>query len=117
VYDLCLFFEWFYGDGITNGEFTAGKDKTAYPTPPFQRVPCPRANRLLHARARIARGFDKDVHLSDAEPLPNHIIKIDPPDHDLASARPGGDGNSQEMFDRRQCFGFDQRELSTTIPM
>ena len=23
-YDLCLFFEWFYGNGITNGEFTAG---------------------------------------------------------------------------------------------
>jgi len=112
-----LLLEWLHNNRIANREFTAGEDKTAHPAPSLQRVPRPYTNRLLHARAGIARRFDEDVHLSYAEPLPDQVIKVDTPDDHLASACPGRNGSSAEMLDRRQHFSLDQRKLATTIPM
>jgi hypothetical protein len=69
-----LLLKWFFDDAIANLKFTPCEDKTARPTTPLQRFPSPSTNRLLHPRAGIARSFDEEAHLPNADPLPDEVV-------------------------------------------
>jgi hypothetical protein len=69
-----LLLEWLFDDAIANVQLTPCEDKTAHPAPPLQRFPSSSANRLLHPRAGIARSFDEDAHLANADPSSDQVV-------------------------------------------
>ena len=80
--------KWLFDNGIANLKFTPCKDKTPHPPTPLQCVPSPITNRLLHPCAGIARRFDEDAHLPNADSLPDQVVQFDTADDDLATACP-----------------------------